>query len=88
MNGGGENDTTTVSLYELFFELEDNLCQRYSGLNPFAVRREKVGEVFLLVKRINARRRREMGIRKDDKVWIDKNGDKHIRRKAMNDNWY
>ena len=87
MNGGGDN-ATTVSLYELFFELEDNLCKRYSGLNPFLVRREKVGEVFLLVKRINARNRREKGIRNDDQIYYDKKGNKHIRRKAQNDDWY
>lgn len=87
MNGSGDN-ATAISLYELFFELEDNLCMRYTALNPFAVRREKVGEVFLLVKRINARRRREKGIRNDDKIWYDSKGNKHIRRKAQNDNWY
>lgn len=88
MNGGGENDTTTVSLYELFFELEDNLCQRYTSLNPFIVRREKVGEVFLLIKRLNRLNQAKKGIRSDDKVWIDKKGNKHIRRKAQNDDWY
>lgn len=88
MNGGGENDTTTVSLYEIFFELEDNLCHRYSGLNPFIVRREKVGEVFLLVKRINRMNQAKKGIKRDDKVWIDSKGNTHIRRKAQNDNWY
>lgn len=88
MNGGGENDTTTVSLYEVFFELEDNLCTRYTSLNPFIVRREKVGEVFLLVKRLNALNQRKKGIKRDDEVYIDRNGNRHIRRKATNDNWY
>lgn len=88
MNGGGENDTTTVSLYELFFELEDNLCHRYSGLNPFIIRKEKISEVFLLVKRINRMNQRKKGIRKHDKVYTDSKGNVHIRRKAMNDNWY
>lgn len=87
MNGSGDN-ATAVSIYELFFELEDNLCKRYSGLNPFLVRREKVGEVFLLVKRINARNRREKGIRNDDQIYYDSKGNKHIRRKAQNDDWY
>lgn len=87
MNGSGDN-ATAISLYELFFELEDNLCKRYSGLNPFLVRREKVGEVFLLVKRINARNRRENGIRNDDHVYYDSKGNRHIRRKAQNDDWY
>ncbi len=88
MNGGGENDTTTVSLYEIFFELEDNLCQRYTSLNPFVIRREKVGEVFLLVKRLNRLNQAKKGIRSDDKVWIDNKGNRHIRRKAQNDDWY
>ena len=87
MDGSGEN-ATAVSLYETFFELEDNLCQRYSSLNPFIVRREKVGEVFLLVLRINRMKQREKGIQKGDQVWIDKKGDTHIRRKAQNDDWY
>lgn len=88
MNGGGGNDTAAISLYEVFFDLADNLCQRYISLNPFVVRREKVGEVFLLVQRINRRNQREKGIRNDDKVWIDKNGNRHIRRKAQKDDWW
>lgn len=88
MNGGGGNDTAAISLYETFFDLEDNLCQRYISLNPFQVRREKVGEVFLLVMRINRKNQREKGIRNDDTVWYDSKGNKHIRRKAQNDNWY
>lgn len=87
MDGSG-GDTAAISLYELFFDLEDNLCTRYSGLTPFAVRREKVGEVFLLVKRINRKTRREKGVHPQDQVIRYKNGDVHIRRKAMNDNWY
>ena len=75
-------------MYETFFDLEDNLCQRYTGLNPFEIRREKVGEVFLLVQRINRKNEREKGIKRDDKVWIDKKGNTHIRRKAQNDDWY
>lgn len=52
------------------------------------VRREKVGEVFLLIKRILIKNDREKGIKKGDRVWIDKNGDTHIRREAQNDDWY
>lgn len=89
MDGGGGNDTAAISLYEHFFELEDNLCQRYSALNPFIVRHEKVGEVLLLVRRINTQNRRKNGITRDvDKVWIDKNGNRHIRRKATKDDWW
>lgn len=85
---GGGDDTTALSLYETFFDLTDNLCQRYMSLNPFVVRREKVGEVFLLVQRINRRNQRKKGIRNDDKVWIDKRGNRHIRRKAQKDDWW
>ena len=87
MDGSG-GDTAAISLYELFFELEDNLCSRYTGLTPFEVRKEKVGEVFLLVKRINRKKLREQGIRNDDQIIRYKNGDVRIRRKATNDNWY
>lgn len=72
----------------MFFELEDNLCQRYAGLTPFEVRREKVGEVFLLVKRINRKNRREQGFRPDDKLVRYTNGEVHLRRRATNDDWY
>ena len=61
---------------------------RYPALTPFQVRREKVGEVFLLVKRINIKNRREKGIQANDKAWRDKNGDLHIRRPAQNDDWF
>lgn len=94
MDGSGD-DATAISLYDLCFELEDNLCIRYSALTPFIVRREKVGEVLLLVRRINALNRRRNGLQSNsenavsgEKVWIDDHGTKHIRRKAINDDWY
>lgn len=77
-----------MSLYEVFFDLEDNLCQRYTALTPFIVRREKFGEVVKLLHRINARHMREKGVMKNDKMWKDKRGNIHIRREAKNDNWY
>ena len=85
---GSSDDAAAISLYETFFDLEDNLCQRYPALTPFAVRKEKVGEVLLLVKRINRKSIREKGILHTDKAWTDKRGNIHIRRKAKNDNWY
>jgi hypothetical protein len=57
-------------------------------LDPFRVRREKVGEVFLLVNRINRKNNREKGIKSTDKIWTDNKGNTHIRRKATNDDWY
>lgn len=75
-------------MYEVFFELEDNLCVKYPALTPFIVRREKFGEVVKLVNRINARKLAEKGVQKTDQVWIDSKGNTHIRRPAQNDNWY
>ena len=85
---GSSDDAAAISLYETFFDLEDNLCQRYTALTPFIVRREKVGEVILLVNRINRKNNREKGIQHSDKVWTDSKGNLHIRRKATNDNWF
>ena len=72
----------------MFFELEDNLCQRYKSLNPFQIRKEKSGEVFLLIRRINDHNARKKGVAPSDTVWQDKAGNTHIRRKATNDSWY
>lgn len=89
MNGGsGNNTVTNATLYEVFFDLEDNLCQRYPALTPFVVRREKFGEVVKLLQRVNAKHRREKGVGNTDKVYRDKRGNTHIRREAKNDNWY
>lgn len=87
MNGGG-HEAAAISLYDTFFDLEDNLCQKYTALTPFIVRREKFGEVVLLVNRINQKNMREKGIRRNDKAWTDKKGNIHIRREAKNDNWF
>lgn len=58
------------------------------ALTPFAVRKEKVGEVILLVNRINRKQLRDKGVKHADKVWKDKRGNVHIRREAKNDNWW
>lgn len=87
MNGSSESAAAT-SLYDLFFELEENLCKRYPALTPFVVRREKFGEVVKLLNRINAHNRKETGAKNTDAVWKDSKGNTHIRRQAKNDNWY
>ena len=69
----------------MFFDLEDNLCQRYPALTPFIVRRERVGEVFLLIKRINTKAEREQGIRRNDEIIEDGRGNRVIRREAGDD---
>ena len=57
-------------------------------MTPFAVRREKFGEVVKLLHRINDKNRREKGVRNTDKIYKDNRGNVHIRREAKNDNWY
>ncbi len=52
------------------------------------IRREKAGEVFLLIKRINEKNARNKGIQTDDSVSYDKQGRMHIRRQAQNDDWW
>lgn len=64
------------------------LCERYPGLTPFEVRRERFGEVMLLVRRILDKSRREKGAKKGDTVTRDKAGNIHIRRPATDDSWY
>lgn len=64
------------------------MCQRYTALTPFVVRREKFGEVTKLLQRINAKALKEQGVQAGDRVWKDKKGNIHIRRPATNDNWY
>ena len=68
--------------------MEESLCERYTALTPFVIRREKVGEVALLINRVNRKNLHKKGIRQNDKVWTDSKGNVHIRREAKNDNWY
>lgn len=75
-------------MYELFFDIEDNLCRRYTALTPFIVRREKFGEVVKVLQRVMDKNRREQGLQPNERTWTDKRGNVHIRRPAQNDNWY
>ena len=77
-----------MTLFELFFDLDEMLCAKYNGLTPFQLRREKIGEVALLVRRINAKAFREKGYKPNDSVIKKPNGDVIIRRRATNDDWY
>lgn len=42
-----------MSLYQLLFDLQMNLCERFPNLTPFKIRRERAYDVFLLVRRLN-----------------------------------
>lgn len=90
MKGSGDAKSTaaTSSLQDVFYELADNLCQKYPALTPFIVRREKFGEVIRLVVWINSTNLKKQGVGSTDKVWKDAKGNTHIRRQAKNDSWY
>lgn len=73
---------------DLFYDLADNLCKRYTALTPFTVRREKFGEVVNLLGWIYNKDKSQLGAKPADSVWKDKRGNIHIRRKATNDDWF
>lgn len=75
-------------MYQVMFDIADRLCQRYPGLTPFQVRRERYREVMLLVSRVTEASNRKDGQKPAEIVWYDSNGDKHIRRPATDDSWY
>jgi hypothetical protein len=72
----------------LFYDLADNLCNKYPALTPFIVRREKFGEVIDLMGWIYNKDKKQLGAKSSDKVWKDKRGNVHIRREAKNDDWF
>lgn len=41
------------TLYEIFFDMTEDLCKVYPALSPFIIRKTTAHEVFLLVRRIN-----------------------------------
>lgn len=74
----------------MLFDLADNLCTRYPALSPFDVRRERAGEVFLLIRRVNDKTRRErdatgVNAARGSNIRRDAKGNIHIRRRATDD---
>ena len=67
-----------MSLYEVFFEMEINICDRFPALSPFDVRRTKGAEVFLLMRRLN----NYSDYQKKD------SGKKKVIRKKAGDDWF
>lgn len=68
--------------------MTESLCERYHALTPFTVRREKIGEVLLLLRRVTQKNERQKGVKGGDIVTRKANGDIHIRREAKNDDWW
>lgn len=74
--GGGD-----VPFYDILFDLQVALCNKFNGLNPFVIRREKIHSVFLLMKRINASQKTSVAHR-------EHSNDEVIRRPAKDDSWF
>lgn len=70
-----------VPFYDILFELQISLCNRFNGLNYFMIRREKIHEVFLLCKRINL-------LQKESVSYQNSSNDEIIRRPAQDDSWF
>lgn len=63
----GEGGTDGLTLYQCFFEINETLCRRYPALTPFIVRRERAGEVFRLMRRINSHPRKTAAEKEPEK---------------------
>lgn len=72
-----------MTLYELFFDLELSLIERFPQLTPFSIRKEKACEVWLLLRRLTAHNERKE--KTEGKVTVE-NGKRVLRRPATN--WY
>lgn len=55
------------------------LCKAFPALTPFAVRRERAREVFLLVRRINTQPKNTHGKKTDEKGRV---------RRPAGDDWF
>lgn len=67
-----------MSLYEMFFEMELSLCDKFPALTPFQIRREKAREVFLLVKRLKEHNQKNN----------EPNNRPNVIRRPAGDDWF
>ena len=72
-----------TSFYDIIFETECNLSERFLSLNPFIIRRTAAHEVFLLMRRLI----KSSGKTDSGKEVMNRNGKRIIRRPA-GDNWF
>lgn len=58
--------------------MEISICERFPSMSPFDVRRERAGEVFLLIRRLN-----------NYNGYKDKKNDRrNVIRRPASDNWF
>lgn len=80
-NSDTKKGSSSASLYQILFDLQITICDKFKGLNPFILRHETMQEVFLLIKRLNNTQTQE-----NDHIQSC-NGDV-IRRPATDDSWF
>ena len=69
-----------MPLYQIFFELEMEICNRFPTVNPFSIRKEKMREIFLLVRRLR--------IYDEANNQNNKNKRKKQIRRTASDSWF
>ena len=77
-----------IPLYDALFEMEVSICQTFPALDPVRMRREKCGEVLLLLRRMIRYNNTQGGDETpaDDVIVITKkNGDTVTMRRAKDD---
>jgi len=66
----------------MFFQLEINICDRFPSVSPFAIRRQKAREVFLLIRRLH-------GYQENDKKSAgNQAGKPNVIRRPAGDDWF
>ena len=63
----GKDVDSKLTLYQTLFDMTNTLCKIYPALTPFAVRRERAKDVFLLYRRIITQPKTQNGQRVDNK---------------------
>lgn len=71
----------TRTLYQIFFEINMGLCERFPSLDPFMVRKKPAYEVFSIVGRLNIYTARQNKLNK-------KKGKGPVTRKHAGDSWF
>lgn len=68
-----------MPLFDIFFDIEVTICERFPALSPFDIREREAREVFLLIERLSRYNRRKKKETKDGKQVI---------RRPAGDNWF
>ena len=67
-------------MYDVLFELQMTICERFPSITPLQLRREKAKEFFILVARLNKYNKKEQKKKKS--------GTNKIIRRPASDNWF